>query len=112
MDSLDLRRDSLLEFGSVLIYYRLFRIMLPQPRVGDAKSEIMGKLHRSSADLFTHLNLCPARPGLAARLSRVTGRRAVLLPPQDLVCTVAMLLSLSWQDHTSNTAGTSPFCLV
>lgn len=75
---------------------------------------MLDELHRSSANSFTQLKLCPpARPGLAARLSRVMGRRPVLLPPQDLgICIVAMLLSLSWQDHTLNIADTSPFCLV
>lgn len=89
--------------------------MLPQPRVGNAKSEVLDELCRSSANSFTQFNSCsPPRPGLAGRLSRVMGRRPILWPPQDLgVCTAATFLSLSWQDHTSDTAGTtSPFCLV
>lgn len=115
LDNLDLKPDGPLEFGSVLIYHRVFRIMLPHPRVGNTKSEVLDELHRSSANSFTQLNSCPpARPGLAGRLSRVMGRRPVLLPPQDLgICTVAMVLSLSWQDYTLNTADTTfPFCLV
>lgn len=50
MDNLDLNHDGLLEFGSVLIYYRGFRIMLPQPRVGKAKSEVLDELNGSSAN--------------------------------------------------------------
>lgn len=71
-----------LEFGSVLIYYRVLRITLPQPQAGSAKSEVFDELRRSSANSFTQLHSCPpSRPGSAARLSRGMGRRPVPLPP-------------------------------